>query len=96
MKLKHFVTDAELMDPGKNKKAGIEIIMDSDGIIGKPKLFGTIIKNNMFMLVRMKMNMGSTGRGHSNVMITTADPEKIAEETAASLKSFHSLMAFRL
>ena len=44
-----FITDAELMDPEKNKKPGVEIIMDTDGIIGKPKLFGTIIKNNIFI-----------------------------------------------
>jgi hypothetical protein len=29
-------------------------------------------------------------------MITTADVDKLAEETPASLKSFHALKAFRL
>jgi hypothetical protein len=96
MKIKHFSTDAELMDPKDNKRPGVEIIMDSDAVIEKPGLFGTIIKNNMFMLVRMKMNMGSTGFRHANIMITTADPQRVADETPASLKAFHSLVAFQL
>jgi len=96
MKLKYFFTDAGLMDPEDNKKPGIEIIMDSDKIIEKPGLFGTIIKNNIFMLVRMKMNMGSTGFRHSNILVTAADPQKIAGETVSSLKTFHALKAFQL
>ncbi len=96
MKIKHYVTKAESVLPQGNKKPGVEIIMDTKGIIGKPGLFGTLIKNNMFMLVRMKMNIGSTGFKHSNFMITTADVDKLAEETPASLKSFHALKAFRL
>jgi len=96
MEIKYFFTDAESMDPDNNKRAGIEIIIDSDGVIEKPGLFGTIIQNNMFMLVRMKMNMGSTGFGHSNILITTADPEKLAAETSASLKAFHALRVFQL
>ncbi len=94
MKIKHFFTRAELMEMDRNRKEGVEVIMDPDAIITEPGLFRTIINNNMFMLVRMKMNLGSTGFGHSNIMITTADPEKIAKETAASLKAFHALKAF--
>ncbi len=96
MAIKHFTSNAHLMDSGKNEKAGVEIIMDKDGILEKPGLFRTIINNNMFMLVRMKMNMASTGFGHSNILITTADPENVAKESRASLKSFHALKAFQL
>ncbi len=96
IKQKHFITVADLMEPERNKTPGVEIIMDPDGVIGKPKLFGTIIRNNIFMLVRMKMNMGSTGHDHSNVLITTADADRIAEETPGSLKSFHAMMAYQL
>lgn len=96
LKIRHFKTDAEKMIPDDNKKPGVEFIMDIDGIVEKPRLFGTIIKNNMFMLVRMKMNMGSTGFNHANVYITTADPESIAKETPGSLKSFYSLLAYKL
>ncbi|UCD02630.1 MAG: hypothetical protein JSV63_02445 [Candidatus Aenigmatarchaeota archaeon] len=96
MKIKHFRTNSHIMDSEKNKKAGVEIIMDKDGIIAKPRLFGTLLKNNIFMLVGMKMNMGSAGFRHSNIMITTADPEKVAEETPASLKSFHALQVYQV
>jgi hypothetical protein len=96
MKIKHFKTNAHLMLPQKNRKPGVEIIMDREGILEKPGLFDTLINNSMFMLVRMKMNMASAGFGHSNIMITTADPEKVAEETPASLKSFHALKAYRV
>ncbi len=96
MKIKHFTTNAHLMLPQKNSRAGVEIIMDKEGIIEKPGLFSTLINNNMFMLVRMKMNMASAGFSHSNVMITTADPEKLAGETPASLKSFHALKAYQV
>ncbi len=96
MKIRHFTTNATLMNPEKNDKAGVEIIMDLDAIIEKPGLFDTVINNNMFMLVRMKMNMASTGFSHSNIMITTADPEKVAGESSASLKSFHALKAFQV
>ncbi len=96
MKIEHFASNAHLMNPEKNEKPGVEIIVDTEGILQKQGLFNTIINNNMFMLVRMKMSMASAGHGHSNIMITTADPEKIATETPASLKSFHALMAFQL
>jgi hypothetical protein len=96
MKIRHFTTNAHLMNPEKNKKPGIEIIIDKDGVIEKPRLFDTLINNNMFMLVRMKMNIGSTGFNHSNIMITAADPEKLANESKASLKSFHALKAFQV
>jgi len=96
MGIKHFTTNAPLMDPEKNKKDGVEIITDKDRILERPGLFGTVINNNMFMLVRMKMNMASAGFNHSNIMITMADPEEIAKETPASLKSFHALKAFQL
>jgi hypothetical protein len=89
-----FFTEAGSMSPEDNEKPGVEIIIDGEGIVGQPRLFGTLIKNNIFMLVRMKMNMGSTGFGHSNILITTADPQKIAEETSASLKSFHAMKAY--
>jgi hypothetical protein len=82
------------MEPGKNEKPCVEIILDKDGILKEPGLFGTMLNNNMFMLVRMKMNMGSTGFTHSNIMITAADPEKVASESGDSLKSFHALKAF--
>jgi hypothetical protein len=94
MGMAHFFTRAELMDIVHNEKTGVEVIMDPDGMIQEPGLFGTIINNSMFMLVRMKMNMGSTGHTHSNIMITAADPEKLATESPASLKSFHALKAF--
>ncbi|MBN2330580.1 MAG: hypothetical protein JXC85_02090 [Candidatus Aenigmarchaeota archaeon] len=96
MKVHNFTTEAGRMDPEDNKKPGVEIIMDKKGIIAKPGLFGTIIENNIFMLVRMKMNLGSTGIEHSNILITTADSDKIAGETPASLKSFHALIAYQL
>lgn len=96
MGLHSFITSAGLMDLDTNEKPGIEIIIDKDGYIGKPRLFGTLINNNMFMLVRMKMNLGSTGFGHANIMVTAMDPEKIAKESPASLKSFHALRAFQV
>jgi hypothetical protein len=94
MKIKCFFTRSELAEFGRNKKPGVEIIMDKDAVIEKPGLFGTLLNNNMFMLVKMKMDMGSTGFNHSNIMITTANPESVAGESAASLKSFHALKAF--
>jgi hypothetical protein len=94
MGVRHFFTRAEFMEPAKNEKPGVEIIMDANGILQEPGLFGTLINNNMFMLVRMKMNMGSTGFTHGNIMITAADPEKVALESEASIKSFHALKAF--
>ncbi len=94
MRLKHFVTRAELMEMDRNHKMGVEVIMDPDGIVGEPGLFGTLINNSTFMLVRMKMNLGSTGFRHSNILITTADPEGVAKESPASLKAFHALKAF--
>jgi len=96
LQLPHFITDAEDMKPEDNSRPGVEVIVDEDALIGEPRLFGTLINNNMFMLVRMKMNMGSTGFEHSNIMITSMDPRKIALETQASLKAFHSLVAFQL
>ena len=96
MGIKCFFTDASLMDPEDNSKPGIEVIMDRDGIFGEPGLFGTIINNNMFMLVRMKMNLGSSGFEHSNIAVTTMDPMDIAKESPASLKSFHAMKAFRV
>ena len=94
MGVSYFFTRAELMEMGRNEKMGVEIIMDPDGMIQEPGLFGTLINNNMFMLARMKMNMGSTGHKHANILITTADPESVAKESPASLKSFHALKAF--
>jgi hypothetical protein len=94
MGVQHFFTRAEFMEPEKNEKTGVEVIVDEDKVLEEPGLFGTLINNNMFMLVRMKMNMGSTGFTHANIMITAADPEKVALESSASLKSFHALKAF--
>lgn len=96
LKIKHFETDAGIMDPDDNRKEGVEIIMDRKAVIEKPKLFGTLINNNMFMLVRMKMNMGSTGFNHSNIIITKANPDHVARESPASLKSFHALKVYRI
>ncbi len=96
MKIKHFRTNAHLMEPEKNEKEGVEIIVDDEAVIEKTRLFSTLLKNNMFMLVRMKMNLGSTGHNHSNILITNADFSKLAEETPASLKSFHALKAYRI
>lgn len=96
MKLKHFRTNVHLMDPEKNGKEGVEIITDDEAVIEKTRLFSTMLKNNMFMLYTMKMNMGSTGHKHSNILITNADFEKLAEETPSSLKTFHALKAYRV
>ena len=96
LNIHHFRTDAELMDPSDNEKEGVELIMDKDEILAKPRLFGTLINNNIFMLARMKMNMGSTGHNHSNIFLTTIEPEKLAGETEASLKSFHTMKAYQI
>ncbi|MCD6495985.1 MAG: hypothetical protein J7K54_01815 [Candidatus Aenigmarchaeota archaeon] len=96
MKIRHFRTTAENMSPDANELEGVEVITDRNALLEKPGLFGTLLNNNIFMLVRMKMNLGSTGFSHSNLMLTCSDPEKIAKETPASLKSFHALKAFQV
>jgi hypothetical protein len=44
----------------------------------------------------MKLNMGSTGFRHSNIIITTLDPEKICGETPNSMRAFHALKAYHI
>jgi hypothetical protein len=96
MRIKYFFTDIDDIDPKRNEKEGVEIIIDKDGVVGKPGFMGAKIRNNMFMLFNMKMNMGKTGSGHSNVLVTTAFPEDLSGETPASLRAFHGIKAFRL
>jgi len=94
MGIPSFVTKAGKMDPETNAKEGVEIIVDDEEALERPGLFGTLINNNVFMLVRIKMNMGSTGFSHSNIFVTDCDPGRIAAESSASLRSFHAMKAF--